>query len=119
MRSGSAVSTRASERASAAGPPTSNAACAASAQPAPWPRAARRLDRPRRRLPPVPSAAPRQRGWAERGDGGAAAGGGGALALAGERLLQRADEHAAHEAAIAEAHLGLGRMHVDVDLARI
>ncbi len=70
-------------------------------------------------MPPVPRAAPRQRHRAERGDGRAAAGGGSALALARERLGQRADQHAAHEPAVAEAHLGLGRMHVDVDLARI
>ena len=37
----------------------------------------------------------------------------------GQRLLQRADDQPAHEAGIAEAHLGLGRMHVDVHLARI
>jgi hypothetical protein len=82
-------------------------------------RHAARVDRPRQLTPPVPGAAARQRGRAERGDGGAAAGGRGTLALAGERLLQRADEHAAHEAAVAKAHLGLGRVHVDVDLARI
>ncbi len=85
---------------------------------APSHRHAARIDRPRRRLPPVPAAAPRQR-RTERGNGRAAAGRRGALAFAGERLLQRADEQAAHEAAVAEAHLGLGRMHVDVDLARI
>ena len=59
------------------------------------------------------------RGRAEGGDGGAAAGGRRALAVARQRLLQRADEQAAHQAGIAEAHLGLGRVHVDVDLARI
>ena len=32
---------------------------------------------------------------------------------------KRADDQAAHQAGIAEAHLGLGRMHVHVDLARI
>ena len=32
---------------------------------------------------------------------------------------QAADQQAAHEARIAKPHLGLGRMHVDVDLARI
>ena len=34
---------------------------------------------------------------------------------AGERLLEGADDEAAHERRIAEAHLGLGRMHVHVD----
>ncbi len=42
-----------------------------------------------------------------------------ALALARQRLLQRAHDQPAHQAGVAEAHLGLGRMHVDVDLARI
>ncbi len=36
----------------------------------------------------------------------------------GQRLPQRADHQAAHEAGVAEAHLGLGRMDVDVDLRR-
>ena len=36
-----------------------------------------------------------------------------------QRLLQRADDEAAHEAGIAEAHFGLGGMHVHVHLARI
>ncbi len=37
----------------------------------------------------------------------------------GERLAQRADDQSAHQAGIAEAHLGLGGMDVDVDrLAR-
>ena len=35
-----------------------------------------------------------------------------------QALLDRADDEAAHEARIAKAHLGLGRVHVDVDLAR-
>ena len=43
----------------------------------------------------------------------------GALAGARERVLQRADQQAAHQARIAEAHLGLGGMHVDVDLVRV
>ena len=34
-----------------------------------------------------------------------------------ETLLQRADDEAPHEARVAEAHLGLGGMDVDVDLA--
>ncbi len=89
-------------RASADGAPTSNAA----------------IDRPRRRAPPVP-AAPAQRGRTQGGHRRAAAGRRGALAFARERLLQRVDEETAHQAAVAKAHLGLGRMHVDVDLARI
>ncbi len=38
------------------------------------------------------------------------------MAGAGQRVAQRADDQAAHQARIAEAHLGLGRMDVDVDL---
>ena len=34
-----------------------------------------------------------------------------------QRMAQRADDQAAHQAGIAEAHLGLGRMDVHVDLA--
>ncbi len=37
----------------------------------------------------------------------------------GERLFQRADDEAAHEAGITEAHFGLGRVHVDVDVGGI
>ena len=36
---------------------------------------------------------------------------------AGQRLADRADDQPAHQAGIAEAHIGLGRMHVDVDIA--
>ena len=36
-----------------------------------------------------------------------------------EALAQRADDEAAHEAGIAEAHFGLGRVDVDVDRARL
>ena len=36
-----------------------------------------------------------------------------------ERLLQRADDKAAHEAGIGEAHLRFRGMHIDVDDARI
>ena len=35
---------------------------------------------------------------------------------AGDRLLEGADDEGAHERRVAEAHLGLGRMHVDVDV---
>ena len=38
--------------------------------------------------------------------------------VARQRLLQRMHQQRAHQAGVAEAHLGLGRMHVDVDLAR-
>ena len=38
---------------------------------------------------------------------------------AGERVADGADDEGAHEARVAEAHLRLGRMHVDVDLPRI
>ena len=112
------------DRASADGAPTSKAACAASAKPsAVAPRMfapiGRKAHRPRRRAPPVIGAAPRLPERTEGGDGGAAAGGRGALALARQRLLQRAHDQPAHQRAVAEAHLGLGRMHVDVDLARL
>ena len=56
------------------------------------PRDVRKAQRPRRRAPPVVSAAPRHAERAERGDGRAAAGRGGALALARQRLLQRAHD---------------------------
>ena len=38
---------------------------------------------------------------------------------AGKRLFQGADDEAAHQAAVAKAHLRLGRVHIDVDLMRI
>ena len=56
---------------------------------------------------------------AERGERAAAAIGGGALALAGKAILQGVDDQRPHQAGIAEAHFGLGRVHVGVDLARI
>ena len=40
----------------------------------------------------------------------------GAVQRRGERLLQRADDEAAHQAGIGEAHLRLGRVDVDVHL---
>ncbi len=42
----------------------------------------------------------------------------GAVARRLQRLAQRAGDERAHAARIAEAHLGLARVHVDVDLAR-
>ena len=48
-----------------------------------------------------------------------AARGRGAMQRRLERLLQRADDQAAHEAGVAEPHLRLGRMDVDVDIARV
>ncbi len=36
-----------------------------------------------------------------------------------ERLLDRATDELMHRAAVAKAHFGLGRMHVDVDQPRI
>src|SRR5947209_20132324 len=42
--------------------------------------------------------------------------GGAALALFVERLAEAADDQPANRRGIAEANLGLGRMHVDVDL---
>ena len=41
------------------------------------------------------------------------------VALARQRVLERRHDQGAHQAGVAKAHLGLGRMHVDVDLARI
>ena len=90
-----------STRASAEGPPTSKAACAASAKPsavAPrigigTPRGSGRAGE-RRQSQPRRGSARR----AEGRDGGAAAGRGGAPAVARERLLQGADQQAAHEA---------------------
>ena len=43
----------------------------------------------------------------------------GALAFAGEAFLQRMHDQRAHQAGIAEPHLGLGGMHIGVDLLRI
>ncbi len=51
--------------------------------------------------------------------GSRAAGGGGPEAEAGDRLLDGRDHEATHEGGIAEAHIRLGRMDVDVDEARI
>ena len=36
-----------------------------------------------------------------------------------QTLFQGADQKPAHEAGIAKPHFGLGRMHIDIDLARI
>ncbi len=44
--------------------------------------------------------------------------GGGALAFAGQAFLQRVHDQGAHETCVAEAHLGLGGMHIGVDLLR-
>ena len=85
---------------------------------------------PAARLAPMPGAArgarPRARPDARRRrlrpqgcQRARAARGRGAEAGAGERLLEGRDDEAAHEGRIAEAHLRLGRMHVDVDLARV
>ena len=104
---------------SADGAPTSKAACAASAKPArsaTRQRAAvgsgrageRRQSKPARRqaagrnaamvaLPPVVAAR-----WPSRASASCSA----------------LHQQRAHQAGVAEAHLGLGRMHVDVDLAR-
>ena len=41
-----------------------------------------------------------------------------ALVAAAQRLAQARDDHPAHRRGIAKAHLGLGRVDVDVDLAR-
>ncbi len=48
----------------------------------------------------------------------ARAGGGGPMTSTIQRLAKGPNQHPPHAARIAEAHLGLGRMHVDVDLAR-
>ena len=45
-------------------------------------------------------------------------GGGSAVARGMQRRSQRVDEQRAHAAGIAEANLGFGRMHIDVDLSR-
>ena len=119
-RAGSATSTRAV----AAAPPTSNASCAASAKPAGSVLAqaatAVRAGVPGRANERRQSKLPRRRqcGRAERRDGGAAAGRRGAAALARQPFLQRVHQQRAHQAGIAEPHLGLGRMHVHVHLAR-
>ena len=81
-------------------------------------RARDRKGRARRRCAPVP-AGPRRNVGAQCRHRGGAAGRRRAAALARERLLQRAHDQRAHEPAVAKAHFGLGRMHVDVDLARV
>ena len=60
---------------------------------------------PARRRRPRPEAAERGRRH----------GGGGAVAGLGQRMLAGADDQPAHQPGVAEAHLGLGRMDVDVD----
>ena len=49
------------------------------------------------------------------GQGVAGDRGGGPVARAGQGVAQAADDQAAHQGRVAEAHLGLGRMDVDVD----
>ncbi len=78
-----------------------------------------RSDRIGRRAPPVPIGRARREGRAERGNRGAVAVGRGALAFAGQPLLQRVHDQRADQAGIAEPHLGLGRMHIGIDLAGI
>ena len=111
----------ASKRTSAVGVPTSNAACPGSAKAvaAAPSKAGIGPDRIGRRAPPVPIAGARREGRAERGDRRAVAVGRGAPAFAREAFLQRVHDQRAHQAGIAEPHLGLGRMHIGVDLARI
>ena len=36
-----------------------------------------------------------------------------------QRLSDRPDDEPAHQPAVAKAHFGLGRMHIDVDVARL
>ena len=79
----------------------------------------RHRHRPRRRIAPIKSGAPRYRDRTERRDSRAAAGRGRALTFARQRFLQRTHDQPAHQSAVAETHLGLGRMHVDVDLAAL
>ena len=52
------------------------------------------------------------------GDGPGSARSGGAVARRLQRLAQGAGDEGTHAAGVAEAHLGLARVHVDVDLAR-
>ncbi len=113
-------------RASADGPPTSNAAWAASAKPAgapasavayatePWVAGNDRAGGFRQSHPP-------NRGGLGRNacDGGGAAGRRRARAVAQERVLQRPHDHRAHQPAVAKPHLGLGGMDVHVDLVGV
>ena len=105
-------------RVSAAGAPTSKAACAASAKPAPQRGAARCGSGAR-----ASAASPSRRAAARAGRNAAMVALPPVVAARwpsrAQRLLQRAHDERAHQAGVAEAHLGLGRMHVDVDLARI
>src|SRR5437660_1430263 len=55
----------------------------------------------------------------ERRDSRAAAGCCRAVALALQAFLQRPHQQRAHSARLSKAHLGLGRMYVDIDLARV
>ena len=71
-----------------------------------------------RRAPPVPIAGPRRKRRTERGDRRAIGVGGGAAAFAGEAVLQRMHDQRADQTGIAEPHLGLGRMHIGIDLLR-
>ena len=73
------------------------------------------------RAPPVPVRRPVRSKVAprEKIEGGRAICRRRAVQRAGKRLFQGADDEAAHQAAVAKAHLRLGRMHIDVDLMRI
>ncbi len=98
------------------GAPTSKAACAASAKPA---RRATRRRRRRRRTRASPNrgaAAPPRRNAAMVASPPVVAA---RASLARQRFRSALNDQRAHQAGIAEAHFGLGRMHVDVDLARI
>ena len=63
-------------------------------------------------------AAASRRARAERGERGGGDRRRGAMPGGGERVAQGADDQAAHQRRVAEPHLGLGRMDVDVDLVR-
>ena len=67
---------------------------------------------------PVPMLGAAQR-RAERGERSAVGIGGGAPALARKAVLERMHDQRADQAGVAEADLGLGGMHIGVDLLRI
>ena len=61
----------------------------------------------------------RRPAWTQVVQGFAGDGGGRPVPGAGQDVTQTADDQAAHQGRIAEPHLGLGRMDVDVDIAGI
>ena len=78
----------------------------------------RAFDQSQRRLcrPMIETAATESAGWLWRRDERGRVLRRRTMARRRQRMAQRADDHAAHHAGIAKAHLGLGGMDIDVDI---